>query len=186
MMGAFHGDVRSFRHITGKGCGPSAAKIRNSTPECQGAVLVIGNPHIFQPKEDGKGLINLDVAESFFYISNDEYIIAVVDAENRILAGIKYDAQPYFPNHEMYSVITNEEWLYAIIDAENKVLGGFRVNDGHMIVGGIDISTFIANAIIDRLIHHSTIVKITGKSYRIKDKLIDIDQQTKNFEPLNP
>lgn len=103
----------------------------------------------FQPKEDGKGLIDLDVADSFFYISNDEYIIAVVDAENRILAGIKYDAQPYFPNHEMYSVITNEEWLYVIIDAEDKVLGGFRANDGHMIVGGIDISTFIANAIID-------------------------------------
>lgn len=103
----------------------------------------------FQPKEDGKGLINLDVADSFFYISNDEYIIAVVDAENRILAGIKYDGEPYFPNHEMYSVITNEEWLYAILDAEDKVLGGFRADDGHMIVGGIDISTFIANAIID-------------------------------------
>lgn len=103
----------------------------------------------FQPKEDGKGLINLDVADSFFYISNDEYIIAVVDAENRILAGIKYDGEPYFPNHEMYSVITNQEWLYAIIDAENKVLGGFRADDGHMVVGGIDISTFIANAIID-------------------------------------
>lgn len=103
----------------------------------------------FQPKEDGKGLINLDVADSFFYISNDEYIIGVVDAENRILAGIKYDAQPYFPNHEMYSVIANEEWLYAIIDAEKKVLGGFRADDGHMVVGGIDISTFITNAIID-------------------------------------
>lgn len=118
----------------------------------------------FQPKEDGKGLINLDVADSFFYISNDEYIIAVVDAENRILAGIKYDGEPYFPNHEMYSVITNEEWLYAIIDAENKVLGGFRADDGHMVVGGIDISTFIANAIIDitdikeRTAHISTIV----------------------------
>lgn len=117
----------------------------------------------FQPKEDGKGLINLDVADSFFYISNDEYIIAVVDAENRILAGIKYDAQPYFPNHEMYSVITNEEWLYAIIDADNKVLGGFRADDGHMVVGGIDISTFITNAIIDiadikeRINHLSTI-----------------------------
>lgn len=116
----------------------------------------------FQPKEDGKGLINLDVADSFFYISNDEYIIAVVDAENRILAGIKYDAQPYFPNHEMYSVVTNEEWLYAIIDAENKVLVGFRSDDGHMLVGGIDISTFIANAIIDiadikeRTAHFST------------------------------
>ena len=103
----------------------------------------------FQPKEDGKGLINLDVAGSFFYISNDEYIIAVVDAENKILAGIKYDGEPYFPNHEMYSVITNEEWLYATIDAENKVLGGFRANDGHMVVGGIDISTFITNTIID-------------------------------------
>lgn len=116
----------------------------------------------FQPKEDGKGLINLDVADTFFYISNDEYIIAVVDAENRILAGIKYDGEPYFPNHEMYSVITNEEWLYAIIDAENKVLGGFRANDGHMIVSGIDISTFIANAIVDipdikeRIAHLST------------------------------
>ena len=118
----------------------------------------------FQPKEDGKGLINLDVADSFFYISNDEYIIAVVDAENRILAGIKYDGEPYFPNHEMYSVITNEEWLYAIIDAENKVLCGFRANDGHMIVGSIDISTFIVNAIVDiadikeRTAHLSTIV----------------------------
>ena len=118
----------------------------------------------FQPKEDGKGLINLDVADSFFYISNDEYIIAVVDAENRILAGIKYDGEPYFPNHEMYSVITNEEWLYAIIDAENKFLGGFRADDGHMFVGGIDISTFISDAIIDisdireRTAHLSTIV----------------------------
>ena len=117
----------------------------------------------FQPKEDGKGLISLDVADSFFYISNDEYIIAVVDAEDRILAGIKYDGHPYFPNHEMYSVITNKEWLHAIIDAEGKVLGGFRADDGHMIVGGIDISTFIANAIIDiadikeRTAHFSTI-----------------------------
>ena len=103
----------------------------------------------FQPKEEGKGLINLDVAGSFFYISNDEYIIAVVDAENRILAGIKYDGEPYFPNHEMYSVITNEEWIYAIIDAEYKFLGGFRADDGHMFVGSIDISTFISDAIID-------------------------------------
>lgn len=85
----------------------------------------------------------------FRVIENEEFIKAVVDAEDRILAGIKYDAQPYFPNHEMYSVITNEEWLYAIIDAEEKVLGGFRADDGHMIVGGIDISNFIANAIID-------------------------------------
>lgn len=117
----------------------------------------------FQPKEDGKGLINLDVADSFFYISNDEYIIAVVDAENRILAGIRYDGEPCFPNHEMYSVIANEEWLYAVVDADNKILCGFHADDGHMVVGGIDISIFIANTIVDvadikeRTAHLSTI-----------------------------
>ncbi len=44
----------------------------------------------------------------------------------------------------------------------------------------------LANAIIDRLIHHSSIVKITGKSYRIKDKMIEVETATKNFDPLNP
>jgi DNA replication protein DnaC len=38
----------------------------------------------------------------------------------------------------------------------------------------------IASAIIDRLVHHSTIVKITGKSYRIKDKLAFMESSTKN------
>lgn len=38
----------------------------------------------------------------------------------------------------------------------------------------------LANAIIDRLVHHSSIIKITGKSYRIKDKIFD------NDESLNP
>lgn len=86
----------------------------------------------FQPKEDGKGLINLDVAESFFYISNDEYIIAVVDVENRILAGIKYDGKPYFPLNEMYHVEQNEEFFAVWIDAANHVLLGIR-RDGEII-----------------------------------------------------
>ncbi|MDY4818857.1 MAG: ATP-binding protein [Bacilli bacterium] len=30
----------------------------------------------------------------------------------------------------------------------------------------------LANAIIDRLVHHSSIIKITGQSYRIKGKLL--------------
>ena len=30
----------------------------------------------------------------------------------------------------------------------------------------------IANAIIDRLVHHSHIIKITGQSYRIKGKIL--------------
>lgn len=116
-------------------------------------------------KEEGKSLIEDEVKECFRIIENEEFIHAVIDSDGRLLFGIYRDSgKPYFPNHEMYSVITNEEWLYVIIDAENKVLGGFRSDDGHMIVGGIDISTFIANAIIDisdikeRTAHLSTIV----------------------------
>lgn len=40
----------------------------------------------------------------------------------------------------------------------------------------------IANTILDRLVHHSHIVNITGKSYRLKDK-IKIDSNT--TEPMH-
>ncbi|MDD7036983.1 MAG: ATP-binding protein, partial [Mollicutes bacterium] len=33
----------------------------------------------------------------------------------------------------------------------------------------------IANAIIDRLVHHSKIIKITGRSYRIKGMIEESD-----------
>ena len=33
----------------------------------------------------------------------------------------------------------------------------------------------IANVILDRLVDHSTIIKITGKSYRIKDKFVNCE-----------
>lgn len=62
-----------------------------------------------------------------------------------------------------FRYIQSEEFIFAKVDAEDKVLCGFRANDGHMIVGSIDISTFIANAIIDiadikkRTAHLSTI-----------------------------
>ena len=81
----------------------------------------------FQPKEDGKGLINLDVADSFFYISNDEYIIAVVDSEDRILYGIYRDTgKPYFPQNDMYHISQSEEFLWVILDAANHPLLGIQ------------------------------------------------------------
>lgn len=87
----------------------------------------------FQPKEDGKGLINLDVADSFFYISNDEYIIAVVDSEDRILYGIYRDTgKPYYPQNEMYHVEQNEEFFAVWLDAANHVLLGIT-RDGQII-----------------------------------------------------
>lgn len=40
---------------------------------------------------------------------------------------------------------------------------------------GVFNDNTIATAIIDRLVHHSSIIKITGRSYRIKDILIEDD-----------
>lgn len=87
----------------------------------------------FQPKEDGKGLINTDIADSFFYISNDEYIIAVVDIEDRVLFGIyRESGKPYFPLNEMYHVEQNEEFFAVWLDADDKVVLGIR-RDGQII-----------------------------------------------------
>ena len=35
----------------------------------------------------------------------------------------------------------------------------------------------LANAILDRLLHHSNVIKITGQSYRLKDKLEEIENR---------
>ena len=42
----------------------------------------------------------------------------------------------------------------------------------------------LASAILDRLVHHSTIIKITGKSYRLKGKLDLNDRASKQPNQL--
>lgn len=76
----------------------------------------------FQTKEDGKVLINSDVANSISYISNEEFALAVVDAEMRILIGIYKNGEPFVPNHEMNNVTLSDEWLYTLMDSRNKLL----------------------------------------------------------------
>lgn len=75
-----------------------------------------------QTKEDGKALINSDVANSISYISNEEFALAVVDAKMRIIIGIYKNGELFVPNNEMNNVTTSDEWLYALIDARNKLL----------------------------------------------------------------
>lgn len=39
----------------------------------------------------------------------------------------------------------------------------------------------LASALIDRLLHYSHIIRITGNSYRIKDKIVETDTKTNDF-----
>lgn len=69
----------------------------------------------------------------FRVISNDEFLWAVVDSEDRVLYGIYRDtAKPYYPLNEMYHVIQNEEYYAAWLDADDKVVLGIR-RDGEII-----------------------------------------------------
>ena len=54
-----------------------------------------------------------------------------------MLAGIRTDGAPYFPQNEMYHVVSSPEWLVVWIDAADKVIFGFR-RDGSVYVGNAD------------------------------------------------
>ena len=69
----------------------------------------------------------------FRVIENEEFIMAVVDSEDRYLFGIyRATGNPYFPLNEMYHVEQNEEFFALWIDAEDHVLLGIR-RDGQII-----------------------------------------------------
>ena len=69
----------------------------------------------------------------FRVISNDEFLLAVVDSEDRVLYGIYRDTgKPYYPLNDMYHVEQNEEFFAVWHDAANHVLLGIR-RDGQII-----------------------------------------------------
>lgn len=69
----------------------------------------------------------------FRVISNEEFIRAVVDSEDRVLFGFyRATGKPYYPLNEMYHVIQNEEYFAAWITTDDKVVLGLR-RDGQVI-----------------------------------------------------
>ena len=69
----------------------------------------------------------------FRVIENEEFIMAVIDSENRLLFGIyRESGKPYFQLNEMYHVEQNEEFFAVWLDAANHVLLGIR-RDGQII-----------------------------------------------------
>lgn len=84
-------------------------------------------------KEEGKSLIEDEVKECFRVIVNEEFLKAIVDADDKVLFGIYRDSgKPYFPLNEMYHVEQNEEFFAAWLDTDDKVVFGIR-RDGQII-----------------------------------------------------
>lgn len=69
----------------------------------------------------------------FRVISNEEFINAIVDAEDKVLFGFyRATGKPYYPLNETYHVIQNEEYFAAWITTDDKVVLGLR-RDGEII-----------------------------------------------------
>lgn len=69
----------------------------------------------------------------FRVISNEEFIKAIVDAEDKVLFGFyRATGEPYYPLNEMYHVIQNEEYFAAWVTTDDKVVLGLR-RDGEVI-----------------------------------------------------
>lgn len=84
-------------------------------------------------KEEGKSLIEDEVKECFKVIENEEFIKAIIDADDRVLFGFRRDTgKPYYPLNEMYHVIQNEEYFAAWVTTDDKVVLGIR-RDGQII-----------------------------------------------------
>lgn len=85
-------------------------------------------------KEEGKSLIEDEVKECFRVIENEEFIMAVVDSEDRLLFGFyRATGKPYYPLNEMYHVIQNEEYFALWLDSADHVLLGIRRDNGEII-----------------------------------------------------
>lgn len=83
-----------------------------------------------------------DLDRIFSFEENPEFVYSVLDAEGKLLIGIKENGEPYFPKNETYRVESNQEFLAAWLDAAGHVLFGLR-QDG---------STYVAKAdFLDKL-----------------------------------
>ena len=69
------------------------------------------------------------MADTFSIVSNDEWMHAVVDAENRLLFGIKAEnGEVVMPKQDTYKVVSNDEWLAAWLDSQDRILFGVKAD----------------------------------------------------------
>lgn len=154
-------------------------------------ILFVGSPGV--GKTHLATSIGIEAASnrySTYFISCHDLISNLKKAsyENRLQEKLKV--------YEKYSLLIIDEVGYLPIDKDGGNLLFQLINkryEKHSTIITTNISfgkwgelfgdIMIANAILDRLVHHSIIFNITGKSYRLKDKFIpdnDDELQYKN------
>lgn len=147
-------------------------------------ILFVGSPGVRKTHlATSIGIQAASNRHSTYFISCHDLITNLKKAnyENRLADKIK--------NYEKYSVFIIDEVGYLPIDVEGANLLFQLINkryEKHTTIittnkpfgqwGELFGDNMIANAILDRLVHHSHIINITGKSYRTKNLINDSDE----------
>lgn len=129
------------------------------------------------------------LAETFNFISNEEWAHAVVDAENRLLFGIKADTgEVVMPQQETYHVESNAEWLAAWLDTAGHVLFGVKA-DGTFYAakhafGGADVEAEIEalNATLSTL--QDALTSLTAQVSELESSVGQLQQGGEALEML--
>lgn len=151
-------------------------------------ILFVGSPGVGKTHlATSIGIQAASNRHSTYFISCHDLITNLKKAnyENRLADKIK--------NYEKYSVFIIDEVGYLPIDIEGANLLFQLINkryEKHTTIittnkpfgqwGELFGDNMIANAILDRLVHHSHIINITGKSYRTKNLIIDSENDNCN------
>lgn len=144
-------------------------------------ILFVGSPGVGKTHlAISIGLENAKTYKSTYFINCNDLISALKKAlsQNRLNDKLKTLSK--------YKLLIIDEVGYLPIDIEGANLLFQLINkryEKHSTIittnkafskwGELFGDTMIANAILDRLIHHSHIINITGKSYRMKDVVLD-------------
>ena len=119
----------------------------------------------------------------FRVIENEEFIMAVVDSEDRLLFGIyRATGKPYFPLNEMYHVEQNEEFFAVWLDAANHVLFGIR-RDGE-IIGEIHAVNALKQVISQLQYDFASLQEKVGTIDSNLKELLDVFSLQENTEYL--
>lgn len=149
-------------------------------------ILFVGSPGV--GKTHLATSIGIEAAKSRFstyFISCSDLVLNLKKAhlENRLETRLKHYAK--------YKLLIIDEVGYLPLDIESAnmlfQLISKRYEKNCTIIttnkpfskwNEIFGDTTVANAILDRLLHHSHVINITGRSYRIKDKIKELENKS--------
>lgn len=149
-------------------------------------ILFVGSPGV--GKTHLATSIGIEAAKSrysTYFISCSDLVLNLKKAhlENRLETRLKHYAK--------YKILIIDEVGYLPLDVESanmlfQLISKRYERNCTIITTNKPFSkwneifgdTTVANAILDRLLHHSHVINITGRSYRIKDKIKELENKS--------